>query len=69
MNTPFDKFIEDGKHKVYDITVHELRKRLEELEQLGMSDYKVMMFPNEDTNEGTTIGVLWFHEKSVIIST
>lgn len=69
MNTPFDKFIEDGKHNCYGITVRELRQRLEELELLGMSDYKVTMFPDEDTDETVTVGTLWFNDNEVSIST
>lgn len=69
MNTPFDKFIEEGKHQLYGITVRELRIRLQELELLGMADYKVEMFPDEDTEESVTLGCLWFDKDKVMIST
>jgi len=69
MNTPFDKFIEDGGHICNNITVHELRKRLEELECLGMADYKIMMFPDEDTDNIVPIGALWFDGDNVAFST
>lgn len=68
MNTPFDKFIEDKKFVLTGITVHELKHRLAELEELGMSDYKVMMFPDEDSEEPASIAVMVFDGNSVIFS-
>jgi hypothetical protein len=69
MNTSFDKFIEDGKHRLDNITVHELKHRLAELELLGMADYKVLMFVDEDSDDVAPIASLWFDGNTVMIST